>query len=165
MGLQAVSAFVEPVRTETKKARLLLHYENPSYRMERDRGGLEIRYDPIHADIDNRAFFDSLGLKSVGLLGRELVDRGKNAVLEGMARSAREGDLLAAPRSGGIAEIAAENAVKSIETMLVFIPERPSVSWEGGDVGIEYTPDRLRFEWKTNRVKLAYEPYDVEFNV
>jgi hypothetical protein len=164
MELPAVSMFTEPVRIRTHRAALLIDQENPSYRLERDRGGFEMKSDPIRMELDNRAFFDSLGLKSIGGLADDLVQRGKEAALESTARYCREGDLLANPKSGGVSEIILQRMTKSIDTMLVFIPEPPSVSWEGGDVSIEYTPDRLRFDWSTHSPKIEYQPYSIEFN-
>jgi len=164
MGIANVSMFLRPMRMNIKRAGLLLDYEHPSYRLDRERGGLDIEQDPIKLQLDNRAFRDSLGYKSIDTLADDLVERSKRAVLGSIEKSCREGEALASPRSGGIGEIARMRMKTSIETMLVFIPEPPSISWRGGSVSFDYTPDDLRFDWRIGRVKIDYEPYSVEID-
>lgn len=164
MGLPAVSAFAKPIQVSLTHAQLALNYDHPGYGMDRTPSKLEIESEPVTLEIDNRAFFDSMGLKSIGALARELIGRGERAADEATVRSCQEGRILQNPRSGGISQIARMRTEKSIESMLVFIPENPpELSWQGGQTHIEYTPDTLRFDWMTHRVKLDYTPYSIEF--
>ncbi len=163
--LTPVSMFPKQVKIETVKARVFQETTPPSCTVTRERGGLEMDSKPIRLDLDNRAFFGSIGFKSIDTLARELVAKGKRAVAEGTARYCVEGDLLATGGSMAIKEIARIRTEKSIDTMLVFIPEHaPEINWKDGYVEIEYTPDRLRFSWQTGEVNFNYQPFDVRFN-
>jgi hypothetical protein len=123
-----------------------------------------MKSEPLSAEIDNRAFFDSLGLKSIDTLSCEMIGRSQKAVSKSVAESCKAGDMLAAPDSGGVAEVARMKLAKRIETAMAFIPDQPEIHWKGGEITLDYTPDKLRFEWKIQKVKLAYEPYSIEFN-
>ena len=164
MGLPSVTMMVKPVPVSMKRAQLKMDITPPSHALSRERGGFAMKSDPIHCRIDNRDFYDSLGLKSLDTLTGELINHSEKAVLDAEAQSCREGDLLSSPDSGGVAEIARMRIKTSIETMLVFIPERPSVSWEGGDLRMHYTPDRLHYEWRLKGVEYQYMPYKLKFN-
>ncbi len=165
MGLPAVSSIVNPVRVSVFDARLNMDYDHPGYLMDRSASKLEIDSEPIKLEIDNRAFFDSMGLKSIGALAQELIGRGERAADEATVRYCKEGQILQSPHSGGVSQIARMRTEKSIESMLVFIPKNPpELSWEGGQTQIEYTPDTLRFDWITHRVKFDYTPYSIEFS-
>lgn len=120
---------------------------------------------PIRLEIDNRAFFDSLGLKSLESLAADLVARGKRAADEGTARYCIEGRLLAEGGPEAMRNIVQIRTGKSIETVLAFIPESPpKMSWKDGYTNIEYTPDRLHFEWHIGKVNLNYHPYEISFH-
>ncbi|MPN34783.1 hypothetical protein SDC9_182277 [bioreactor metagenome] len=64
---------------------------------------------------------------------------------------------------GAISQIALMRTRKSIETMLVFIPDSPEMSWKGGSVDISFTPDKLRFSWDSGGLTKTYIPYSIRF--
>ncbi|MDD2221465.1 MAG: DUF6470 family protein [Clostridia bacterium] len=165
--LEGSSRFISQVYIDTKKAQLQQHYEPPEVEITRDRGGLVIDNPPAQWDIDNRAFFDSMGLKSISALADDLIERGKKAALQSEADACREADILAEPHNeNALNEIAIQRSQKTIETMLAFIPScPPEINWYGGGVKIDYTPDRLNFAWQTGGVQGTYIPYRVDYNV
>lgn len=154
-----------PVKLKIEGARLLMEACPPRYEMSRNKGGLEINHMPPRLEIDNRAFFDSIGLKSLSALAKDLIEKSRRAALDGTERYAIEGDILASSGSGGIVPIALSRSSRSIETMLVFIPESaPEISFSEGRVDTEYTPDRLFFKWQLEGVKTDYIPYCIEYH-
>lgn len=164
MRVAGLSEYLTLVRIETEKAALLLHTEAPELRVTRERGGPEIQSDPIRLELDNRDFYDSLGLKSTETLAKELILRGRRAVLEGMGRAADEAKLFWQPQNQGEAgRIALMRAQTNIETSLAFIPEAPKMSWTGGDVEIGYVPDKLWIDWTVSRPEGTYLPYRVRY--
>lgn len=144
-----------------KKAMLLTHSESPRYVLTREKGGFIMKSNPIRFKLDNRAFFESIGLKSIDTLAQELINEGKKAAYESTERYCVEGEMYVKQGADATYDIALMRTQTSIDSMLVFIPERPpELSWEGGTIDIEYTPDRLRFEWQTHKVEMEYVPYE-----
>lgn len=145
---------------KSDRADLLLHYEPPRALVERKRGGPDYESHPLKLDIDNRAFFDSLGLKSLSLQRDELIAKSRKAALESAAQYTREGNMLAEPKSyGAIARIAVLRTQKTIESVLAFIPDPPEFHWSGGEVETGYIPDELSFNWDTGGVEKNYVPH------
>ena len=161
------SRFISQVYIDTKKAQLQQHYEPPVVEVNRDRGSLVIDNPPVEWDIDNRAFFDSMGLKGISALADDLIERGKKAVLQSEANACHEADILAVPHNDdAFNQIAFQRSQKTIETMLAFIPScSPDIHWYGGGVRIDYTADQLNFAWNTGGVLGTYIPYRIDYNV
>jgi len=166
MRIAQISRYISEVNVNSTRAQLLQHTEAASVEITRQRGGLSIESHPLELDIDNRAFFDSLGLKSVSGFAHDIISKGREAVQKSMARYTEEADIMAMPNNDdAISEIALRRTQNSMETMLTFIPEAPVMHWSGGDVDIAYTPDKLNFAWDTGSANHTYIPYNVEFTV
>lgn len=155
------------INIESSKAQLLLHFKYPKLQISRERGGLEMESHPIQVDIDNREFYDSMGLKSIRALADDLITKGKKAVRESTTQYVREGNMMAAPNGkDAISQIAVMRTQKSIESVLAFIPQSPpKLYWTGGWVDITHTPDKLQYHWDTGGVEKTYIPYSVDFSV
>lgn len=167
MSLSEISRYISQVHIDTKPAKLLLDSEAPRLSINRQRGGMDMESEPIKLDIDNRAFFDSLGLKSVKAFADEIVAKGKKAIIEGMKECAQEAEILSRPKNdNAIRQISAMRTQKSIDLMLVFIPEeRPKINWTGGTLDMEFTPDKLDINWQIQDLKGTYIPYAIEYRV
>ena len=165
MRIAGISEYLTHVHIKTEEARLLLHMETPELSITRERGGPEMQSDPIRLHLDNRDFFDSLGLKSTETLADELIARGKRAVLEGMRRCAKEGELFRQPGNREeVNQIALMRTRTNIETMLAFIPDAPKMSWTGGTVEIRYIPDKLRVDWTVHHPEGTYISGQVSYS-
>ncbi len=166
MLVQGLSGAIPQIKIKTEKASLLMEEEPASVQITRERGGLEIEYHPIQLDIDNRAFFDSLGLKPISALAGDLVAQSKKAVLDSIARSGQEAKLLGAPHNKeAFSQISQMRLEVSTDTILAFIPEEPTLNWTKGWLDISYTPDELNFQWDKGGVKQTYLPYSVDITV
>jgi len=170
MSIQSIAAYsryLSQVNIKSTKAQLLQHSEPPQVKVTRQKGGLTMESHPIKLDIDNRAFFDSIGLKSTSALADENIAKGQKAVMDSMAEYAQEADIMFEPHNNNaIGEIAVMRASKTIESVLAFIPEEsPKLNWSGGDVDISYKPDKLNFAWDTGGIESRYIPYQVEYTV
>lgn len=147
-------------------AQLLQETVDTQCLVSRDRGGFDMESKPIRLELDNRDFFDDIGLKSIGTLAGDLVARGKKAVADSTARYCKEGKLLVEGGQAGFREMVRLRTKVDIDTMLDFIPEHgPEMSWADGTLEIDFTPDQLRFNWQIGRVDFTYIPFDVDFNV
>lgn len=153
-----------PIAMSGNRARLLTSCENPSYSLTRERGGPKVESDPIRVQIDNTDFYASLGYKTIDMLAGELIARGKQAVAESTEAYCVEGELLMKGRAGGFHQVCLrrEQARTQIDSVLAFIPDKPVMTWEGGTLDMDYTPDRLRFEWFTHKPETEYVPPSAE---
>ena len=149
---------------ETTNAKLIMKTTRPSLDVEISKNGLEIENRPIKLKIDNGAFFDSIGLKSIETFTREYVQAGKAAALNSAARCSREAQYLS--DGAALGDLAYMRIEKSIDSMLIFIPEeKPEISWEYGYVNISYKPDEITNHWDTGGVEVQYIPYSVDISV
>lgn len=161
-----MSQIFTQVKIDSSKASLLLQSKRAEVKIDRERGGFDMDSHPIQLDIDNRAFFDSMGLKSISALADDLAARGQKAALESIAQYVREGNMMASPQGdGAISQIAIMRTQKNIESMLAFMPENPpKMNWTDGYVDIKYSPDELRFQWDAGGVEKTYIPYSIHFS-
>ena len=149
---------------ETTKAKLLMKTTKTSFDIDVQKNGLQIENHPLKLDIDNRAFFDSLGLKSIDAFAKEYIEAGKQAALKATGRYSKEAEILS--DGGTICDLAYIRTQKSIESMLFFIPEeKPQLSWEDGYTDIKYEPDEFRYNWDTGSVDIQYIPFSVKISV
>lgn len=164
--LPKASMVVDVVKIRTKEAQLLLKTSHAQVYIETQKGGAEINNNPIKLEIYNRYFFDSIGLKSNERQADEMVQESKQAVIESMRRYALDSEIMLQPHNkDAIAQIALQRTHKSIDSMLIFIPEnKPEISWSGGEIDISYTPDKVNISWETHQnAEFEYEPYSVEY--
>lgn len=109
----------------------------PQMDVKRERGGLEI---------DQTANRRTVGIYPPIELGGRLAELSREAVLEGIARVAREGDRYAAVYSGEdvIVELSYEAMFRPTGLDLVPPPYEPP--------RMQYTPDRLTLDWQLGEV-------------
>lgn len=105
----------------------------PRFELHRERGGLEV---------DQTSGRRTLGMYPPFELGDRIADLAYEAVLEGTARRAQEGDRYAAIHTGEDVpvELAYESMFRPIGVELDPPPYEPP--------HIRYTPDRLTFAWQ-----------------
>lgn len=105
----------------------------PRFDLHRERGGVEIDQTPGRR---------TLGMYPPIELGGRIADLAYEAVLEGIARKAQEGDRYAAIHSGEdvIVELAHEAMFRPVGVELYPSPYEPP--------HVRYTPDRLTFVWQ-----------------
>lgn len=145
-----------PVSVEIviEKAKLEYNSELPKVEMSREKGGLQMKADPIRINIDSFEMRKSIGLKSNGTLIKDFADKGIKVSYDAIASIAEEGNQLADPHGMKPADIAAAKVTKSIETVLDFLPKQgPDISWDGGKLSIHYQMDKLNMDWDTGKVE------------
>lgn len=154
------------IQIQTQNAQLLMHRVPAQFFLETEKGGFQIESTPSEMQIDNRAFFDSIGLKSLATQASETVTYAKEAVFKAMERYCSEAAALLSPEKITIADLAYQRAQKTIQSMLAFIPEHgPDISWSDARLNISYSPDVLHVSWNPGRVEMKYIPYKVLYDV
>lgn len=130
-----------------------------------EKGGLRITRHPARLEIDNKAFFESLNIKSAEKILKDSADLGKRAVMKATARYAAEGSAMLGPDSKTIAEITAARAYQTINRVLEFIPKnRPEIHFKDGFVDISYEKDRQNVRFTPPFVEFENVPYQVRFH-
>lgn len=160
------SMFVDVVKIKTREARLKSETQFATVDIRTQKGGLKIHNNPIKLEINNRDFFDSIGLKSNEKLADENVQKGKQAVMESITKYAQASKIMETPHNkDAIAQIALQRTSKSIDSMLIFIPkDKPKISWSGGDMDISFTPDKVNITWETHQdPEFEYQPYSIKY--
>jgi len=166
---QLLSIKTIPIKIDVSitDAKLKYNTKLPKVEVTRNKGGFEMKAEPIKINIDSFEMRKSIGLKSVATLTKEFAEDGIKLCYEGIARVVEEGNSLASPKGMSVAEIAASRIGHSIETVLDFLPsERADISWEGGTLNINYQMDSLDFDWDTDaRLHFDFVPGKVQFEI
>jgi hypothetical protein len=161
-----------PITIEAKSSRAQLRQstKQPRVNITRQRGGLDIRRTLPQVKMDSYEMRASMGLKTTPRVIQEKADEGNSDALQGTEKLAQNGDYVADSfYQGGspIPDLAMSNSVKEYEYNLDYIPKTTPETWvEGGDLSMNYTMDRLNFDWDVStRPQLEYVPGGVEFTV
>lgn len=150
ISIKSVPVFVEIV---IENAKLSYNSQLPKVEMTREKGGLQMKADPIRVNIDTLEMRKSIGMKPNGTLIKDFADEGFRINYQGIARVVKEGNELADPNGMKPGDIAASRLTKSIETVLDFIPkDGPDISWDGGKLSIHYQMDKLNMDWDVGKV-------------
>lgn len=162
MALAQTHLMPSPMHIEFTRAKLLMQSHPARVSIETQKNGLNIENSPVRLEINNRAFFDSMGLKSTERFTQDYVEESRQAGLEATAQIAEEGDALVGPHAMTIADLIKSRTNNTIETVLAFIPsERPELNWSEPRLDITYTPDKLNISWDTGGVETEYVPYSL----
>lgn len=151
------------LRYEITDAQLLIKTTPSETKVETEKNGLEIESHPIKMDIDNKDFFESIGIKSIGKVLDDAAEYGKQAVIKSMQRYADEKNAMLGPDGLTVAEIAAQRQIKTISSALDFIPDsKPEISWRDGYIDVNYVKDERNVQWTPPQVEYEYIPYSVK---
>lgn len=143
---------IPQIQIQTTKAQLGLNIQKPQQHIEQPKADLQIRQPEaeisIHTTRGQLHIDSSQARRDLGLVGpleatRNYAQKGKQAVLAGIARRAREGEQLASIENGG-------NAIQAIAASKATPHKKP--------LGIKFAPS-------INSVKTNYTPATVDINV
>ncbi|MEI4769593.1 DUF6470 family protein [Psychrobacillus sp. FJAT-51614] len=150
---------IPQIQIQTTKAQLGLNIEKPSQYIEQPKADLQIRQPAADVSIrttDGQLQIDSsqarrdLGLTGPLEFSRNYAQKGRQAVLSGIARRAREGEQLASIENHGnaIQAIAASKATPQKKALgIKFVPSI-------GSVKTTYTPASLDINVQTNKAQI-----------
>lgn len=151
---------------EITNAQLLYEITPAKMNISVKHGEMDIQREPLKLTIDNKGFFDSIGIKSSDTQAREQAQKGKAAVLDAAGRYTREKNAMLGPDALTPAEISANESVQTVQTGLEFLPaEKPKMSWSGGKVTVNAQKDQVDIEWEPHSIDFKYVPYSVEFYI
>lgn len=159
-----------PINIEVNVTRAELKQVSPAPKVQinRNPGGFQIKAEPIKVNIDNTAARESLGygFKNIDTFAKDEADKGMKIAYEAVANIVNEGDALGSFEATP-STIAASKAVRTIETVMEFLPkESPDISWSGNTLSINYQADTLSMDWDVHtRPSFEFVPGSIEFIV
>lgn len=159
-----------PIEIQMKVTRAHLEYARGTAQVEisRDKGGLNIRSNPIRVNIDTFEARNSVTPTTATVIRRQ-AQAGVQAAYEATAVLAREGRMMMEARidQDVIPQLAKqENLGQPANDNITFLPTTgPDISWDGGEMSIRYEMDKLNFDWRMEQMSFTFVPGDIEFTM
>ncbi len=159
-----------PIEIQMKVTPSRLEYASGTTQLEisRDQGGLSIRSQPIKVNIDTFECRNSINPTTPSLI-RQQAQAGIQAAYKATATMAREGRMMMEARidQNIIPQLAKEqNIGQPANVNIEFLPNvGPDISWDGGNINIQYEMDKLNFDWRMEKMSFTFIPGDIEFVV
>jgi Family of unknown function (DUF6470) len=138
----------------TTNASLQIEQPHAEVKMEQPHAEMTIERIPSSLTVDSQQARNEIGIKSPQALMDEIAQLGKQAWLEGLGRTAVQGDGLMKIENGddAIVNQAIENSSAPIyEFNIAFIPSY-------GSVKINYEASKVHIQWKVNKPIIQIEP-------
>lgn len=134
--------------------------QNPRVELDQQRVGLGLRSRDIQIRMDSTEMWASLNLKSVGRAIADNAQKGVQAAQEATADLSRFGTQVGRIDKGvKILDLVAQRVMQQPDTVTVFLPSTGSdISWEPGDLEVEYQPGSLNTDWQVNQNVMNYIP-------
>ena len=159
-----------PIEIQMKVTPARLEYRRGTAQMEitRDKGGMNIRSQPIRVNIDTFEARSSIVPTTIQSIQQQ-AQLGGQAAYEATATMAREGKMMMQAKIGQdvIPHLAREKtAGQPSEVNINFIPSAsPDISWSGGEISILYEMDKMNFDWRMEKMAFTFTPGDIEFSM
>ena len=159
-----------PIEIQMKVTNARLEYARGTAQMEisRDRGGLNIRSQPIRVNIDTFEARSSI-VPTTAQSIQQGAAQGQRAAYEATAVLAQEGRMMMEAKidQDVIPQLAQQKTVdQPAQLGIQFLPEvGPDISWTGGEMSIRYEMDKLNFNWRMNQMNFTFVPGDIEFTM
>ena len=160
-----------PIEIQMKVTRAHLEYARGTAQVEisRDKGGLNIRSKPIQVNIDTFEARNSV-VPTTATSIQQAAQKGRQAVYEATAAYAQQGRMMMETKVGEdvMGQIAASAAPvgQDVNLNIQFLPKvGPEITWQGGEMNIQYEMDKLNFDWRLQKMNFEFTPGDIEFTV
>ena len=159
-----------PIEIEMKVSNAHLEYARGTAQMEvsREKGGLNIRSQPIRVNIDTFEARSSI-VPTTAQSIQQQAQRGVQGAYQATSVLAQEGRMMMEARidQDVIPQLARqETAGQPTNVNIDFLPgAAPDISWDGGELNIRYEMDKLNFDWRLNQMNFTFVPGDIEFTM
>lgn len=136
----------------TVNAKLEYSNQKAECNVSREKGEFKMHQEPLQIKMDMTEVKDSIGLKDVFTLTKESAQEWKELASVGVSKTVQEGNNMADPHGLSIGEYIKRTSIVKTETNIAFLPEGdPKIWFEGGDLSIKITPDKININWDTHR--------------
>lgn len=159
-----------PIEIQMKVTNARLEYARGTAQMEisRDKGGLQIRSNPIKVNIDTFEARSSV-VPTTAQSIQQSAQKGLQASYEATAVLAKRGRaMMESTVDGTVIPQMARDAVQKpmVDLNIQFLPTTGAdLSWTGGEMSIRYQMDKLNFDWRMEKMNFTFVPGDIEFTM
>ncbi len=152
------------LRYEITQAQLLCKTTPAEMTISVKREEMKMDRDPLQLEVDNRAFYDSIGIKSLRSQAQQMIQKGEKAALDKAGQYSNEKNAMMGPDALNPAQIAAQRGKEPVKTVLAFLPEeKPDMSWSGGHMDLQIPKDKVEISWQPPQIEYTYVPYSIEY--
>lgn len=159
-----------PIEIQMKVTKAHLEYARGTAQVEisRDKGGLNIRSQPIRVNLDTFEARNSV-FPTTATSIRQQAQAGVEGAYQATGVLAREGRMMmeAQIHQDVIPQLAKQqNLGQPNNPNIDFLPSTgPDISWDGGQMSIQYQMDKLNFDWRMEQMSFTFVPGDIEFTM
>lgn len=159
-----------PIEIQMKVTNARLEYARGTANLEisRDKGGLQIRSQPIQVNIDTLEARNSIVPTTVRSI-EQSAQAGRQAAYAATASISQEGRMMMeATVDGQVIPNLARQALleRPANLNIQFLPSTgPEISWTGGELSVQYEMDKLNFDWRMEQMQFTFVPGDIEFTM
>lgn len=159
-----------PIEIQMKVTRAHLEYARGTAQVEisRDKGGLNIRSHPIRVNLDTFEARNSV-IPTTATAIRQQAQSGIEGAYQATGVLAREGRMMmeAKINQDVIPQLAKQQNLGNPANLNIdFLPSTgPDISWDGGELSIQYQMDKLNFDWRMEQMNFTFVPGDIEFTM
>ncbi|MCJ8007595.1 DUF6470 family protein [Lederbergia wuyishanensis] len=151
---------------ETVPARQSIQQPDANLHIEQPLADMKMRTIPGRLTIDQSKAWEDMDIKGIFQRVKENAERGKQKLLEGISRVAREGDEMLDIHSGR--DVLVEQAKQKanpppIDTNITWVPSPFSVKihYEPGKTNIQFQPRKPVIDANVRKPIISYTPGDV----
>lgn len=159
-----------PIEIQMKVTDARLEYARGTARMEitRNKGGLQIRSEPIQVNIDTFEARNTIVPTTVRSI-EQSAQSGRQAAYQATATISQEGRMMMEAKVDGeaIPNLARQAMLERPANLNIqFLPSvGPDISWSGGELIVQYEMDKLNFDWRMEQMQFTFVPGDIEFTM
>ena len=159
-----------PIEIQMKVTHAHLEYARGTAQVEisRDKGGLNIRSQPIQVNIDSFESRNSVTPTTATLIQQQ-AKAGIQGAYQATAVLAQRGRMMMEAQidQDVIPQLAKQqNIGQPTNANIEFLPRvGPDIGWDGGQMSIQYEMDKLNFDWRMEQMSFTFVPGDIEFTM
>jgi len=167
---QLINITTVPIQYELKIQNARLQYKASTAEVEisRNKGGMRIKSRPVKLNIDSFEARNSV-VPTTARSVAQTAQQGKASAYEATAQLAQEGQLMLKAKIGEdvLGQIFSNRLQQPTgEFELGFTPSEPvELSYEAGDLIINYQMDKLNFDLKVANGNFEFVPGDIELSI
>lgn len=169
---QLLNITTVPISYELRiqRAQVERHRGSAELQISREKGGLQVKSQPIKVRIDTFQARNSMTPTTPTSI-RQAAEAGKQAAYEATAKWASDNHLMMKAKigedvAGQIAERDFMNNLKTGEFEMDFIPKAPpEIQWTDPDITVRYEMDKLNFDLKISNGDFQFIPGDISLEI
>ncbi|MEA5067983.1 MAG: DUF6470 family protein [Christensenellaceae bacterium] len=147
-------------------ARLEYSHTPTQMRVNVDRAPVEIERQPLKMELDNQAFYESLGIKGLATQARERIADARQTIQRIVGDISCTITMKLGPNAMNEGEISQQKmTAPPPEPDLVFIPEPVKIHFSGGTVSFRAPREKVNIDWVPHRMDFRYSPRSVQYYV